>query len=79
MSRYKSASAYGHAISEIGWGDYRLHWVVDRYYAGSRQRHPRPCHRDTDKAGAIRFAKRWGCWKMPDEIRSAIATFKDTP
>lgn len=72
MSRHKSAPAYGFAISSLGWCGYRLHWTVDRYYEGSRLRHPRPCHRDTDKAGAVKFALRHSCYKMPDEIREAV-------
>lgn len=73
MSRLKSAPAYGHAISALGGGDYRLHWMVDRFYSGSRLRHPRPSHRDTDLAGAIRFARKHGCWKMPDDVRAALS------
>ena len=70
MSRYKASGSRGHAISEIGWGDYRLHWVVDRYYPGSRLRHPR------DLAGAIRFARMHGCLKMPTEVREAADALK---
>jgi hypothetical protein len=73
MGRHSSAAAYGHAVSDLGGGDYRLHWTVDRYYAGSRLRHPRPCHRDADFAGAVRFAKKHGCRKMPDAVRAALS------
>lgn len=79
MSRYKPSGSTSHSISSLGYGDYRLHWAVDRYYEGSRLRHPRSCHRDTDEAGAIRFARKHGCWKMPDEIRAALAPVKETP
>lgn len=59
MGRYRSSGSYGHDIQRIGPDHYRLHWTVDRYYASSRLRHPRLSSRDTDLAGAIRFAKRW--------------------
>lgn len=59
MSRNRSGKAYGHIISARS-DYYRLHWTVDFYYAGSRQRHPRRFSRDTDEAGALRFAKRHG-------------------
>lgn len=54
-------------IQRLVWG-YRLHWSVDRYYAGSRLRYPRSCTRDTDLAGALRFAKRWN---LPRPIEDA--------
>lgn len=60
MSRFSSAGSYGHAIQRLGNDHFRLSWVVDRYYPTSRLRHPRVCTRDTDEAGARRFAKRWG-------------------
>ena len=72
MGRFSSSGSRGHAISG-GNGEYRLHWSVDRYYPSSRLRHPRSCHRYTDYAGAVRFAKKHGCWKMPDEIRQALS------
>jgi len=59
MSRHRSAGSYGHSIHRIGRDHYRLTWVVDRYYSGSRLRHPRVSDRDTDHAGAVRFARRW--------------------
>lgn len=76
MSRSKSSESQGHSISSIGWGDYRLHWSVDRYYPGSRLRHPCSCHRDTDLAGAIRFALKHDCWKIPDEVRKSVEVRK---
>ena len=63
MSRFSSSGSYGHAIQHIGPDHYRLHWTVDRYYSGSRLRFPRGSSRDTDLAGAKRFAKRW---KLPE-------------
>lgn len=60
MSRHGSARSYGHRIRCIDPGTFRLSWTVDRYYPGSRLRFPTGYSRDTDRAGAIRFAKRWG-------------------
>ena len=60
MSRHNSSGSYGHKIQRIGYGGYRLYWTVDRYYAGSRLRFPTGSSRDTDEAGAIRFAKKHG-------------------
>lgn len=61
MSRVRSTASYGHRIQWLGsgWG-YRLIWIVDRHYNGSRLRHPRRCCRDTGDTGAKRFAARWG-------------------
>jgi len=59
MSRHRSSGSRGHHISRIEYDCYRLSWVVDRYYAGSRLRHPRASTRVTDFAGAMRFAKKW--------------------
>ena len=60
MSRYSSNSSYGHRIEVCPWGGYRLHWTVDRYYAGSRLRFPTGYSRDVEHDGAVRFAKRHG-------------------
>lgn len=60
MSRHRSAGSYGHTITHVAPDHYRLHWTVDRYYSDSRLRHPRSASRDTDKAGANWFARRWG-------------------
>lgn len=65
MSRYSSSGSYGHKIQNLGHGDYRLFWMVDRYYTGTRGRFPRRCQRDTDLKGAQRFAKRWKV-KIPE-------------
>jgi hypothetical protein len=66
MGRYNSSSSYGHRIWRIGPDHYRLGWTVDRYYAGSRLRHPRGFDRDTDLAGAKRFARKWDL-QIPEE------------
>lgn len=60
MSRCRSAGSYGHGFQKLADDHYRLHWTVDRYYSGVRGRFPRVSRRDTDLAGARRFAKRWG-------------------
>lgn len=60
MARHKSDGSYGHRIKAYGVGNYRLSWVVDRYYENSRLRFPRSCHRDTDENGARKFAEKWG-------------------
>ena len=59
MSRHRSAPAYGHSVRRYSFG-YRMQWTVDFYYAGSRMRYPRTFTRDTDAAGAKRFAKKHG-------------------
>jgi hypothetical protein len=67
MGRFRPSSSYGHGVECLSafHGEYRLHWTVDRYINGSRQRWPTKGRRDTDKAGAERFCKKWGC-KMPE-------------
>lgn len=59
MGRFSSSGSKGHRIRRIGRDHYRLSWTVDRYYPDSMLRWPRRCTRDTDEAGARRFAKRW--------------------
>lgn len=58
--RYRTQHSYGHYIQFIGWDTWRTSWTVDRYYKGCRLRFPTTYRRDTDKAGAIRFCKKWG-------------------
>jgi len=69
MSRDRSSSAYGFGLRRIGPDHWRMSWAVDFHYEGSRLRHPRVFTRDTDDAGARRFAKRHGL-TMPGETRS---------
>lgn len=65
MTRHRAAVSYSHRIERIG-VDYRISWVVDRYYEGSRLRFPHTYSRYTDLAGATRFAKRHGLtWEAP--------------
>lgn len=51
--------AYGHSIKRIEKDHYRLSWTIDRKVKGSRLRHPTTTTRNTDAAGALRFAKKW--------------------
>lgn len=59
MARHRSSGSHGHHVRKIGPDHYRLTWAVDRHYSGSRLRHPVTYRRDTDLAGAQRFARRW--------------------
>ena len=68
MSRYSSSGSTGHGIQRFGPDEFRISWVVDFYYRGSRLRWPRQFTRDTDRAGALRFSRRWGV-PMPEEPR----------
>ncbi len=60
MASLRQAKSYGHSIRRIGPDHYRLSWTHDRKVAGSRLRFPTTIRRDTDRAGAERFAKKWG-------------------
>jgi hypothetical protein len=64
MGRYTSTGSTDHHCQRLGYG-FRISWVVDRYYAGSRLRFPTRYSRDTDAAGAQRFCKKWGI-KFPE-------------
>lgn len=67
MGRYDSNNSYGFKCSYIKspWGNYlSISWVVDRYYASSRLRHPRTYSRETDEKGARQFCKKHGL-EMP--------------
>jgi hypothetical protein len=59
MSRHNPGGGYGHRVVKLCFGGYRLSWKWDRYYDGQRCSYPQVVHRDTDKAGAERFVKRW--------------------
>jgi hypothetical protein len=61
MSRHNNPSSRGHRVKFVpDWGGYYfLSWTVDRYYPGSRLRHPSSHTRETDRKGAERFAKKW--------------------
>jgi hypothetical protein len=60
MSRHKPSQAKEFGVRRIGPDHWRMSWVVDFYYQNSRLRHPRVFTRDTDDAGAVRFAKKHG-------------------
>ena len=65
MSRHSSAGSYGHVIIAVyRLEEFELRFTVDYYYE-QRGRFPRTFHRFTDRAGAERFAKRWGV-AMPE-------------
>lgn len=59
MSRHSSGGSSDHRIKLLWPGCYELHWVVDRYYSGSRLRFPTGYTKMTDEKGAARFAKKW--------------------
>jgi hypothetical protein len=71
MSRHRSSRSKSHWVERISSDHYRLHWVVDRYYSWSNLRHPRSYRRDTDEAGAKRFAKRWNV-EIPNPGYSSV-------
>jgi hypothetical protein len=71
VSRLRSSGSYGHAIQKLGRDCYRLSWVVDRYYPDSRLRYPRTTTRDTDLAGAVRFAERWEIARPVEDCTNA--------
>jgi hypothetical protein len=60
------AGGKNHRIRYIGWAMYEISWQYEMKYASSRILHHRTIVRDTDKKGAERFAKKWGC-PMPDD------------
>ncbi len=60
-------AGHGHRIQYIGMGYYRLAWSYDKHYRNSRLRYPRRLTRDTDRKGAERFAKKWGC-TLPEPL-----------
>lgn len=66
MSRHAGRSdSYNHRIKRERDDEYVISWMVDRYYKGSRLRHPLGRSRDTNRKGAERFAKKWGI-SMPE-------------
>lgn len=66
MSYFSKTKSYDHRIQALGGGGYTISWTVDTKYEGSRLRYPTGHQRHTDRAGAERFAKKWGL-KMPVE------------
>lgn len=55
-----------HHIERIYPDVYTISWQYEIKYSGSRQLFHKTMSRDTDKKGAERFAKKWGC-PMPPE------------
>ncbi len=55
-----------HRISKLGFDDYELSWQHEIKYGGSRILHHRTMRRETNRKGAEKFAKKWGC-PMPSE------------
>lgn len=55
------AGGRDHRIRRLGFDEYELSWRVEYKINGSRILHHRMMHRDTNRAGAERFAKKWGC------------------
>ncbi len=66
MTRHRPRRSYGHEWRRIAPDTYAITWAWDRYYPRSRLRYPQVRHAITDRAGAERFAKRWGI-DGPDE------------
>lgn len=54
----RTSKSYGHGFRQLGQGTYQIFWTVDTQ--AGRLRNPSPRARTTDRAGAERFAKRWG-------------------
>lgn len=54
-----------HRIQYHGGGIYVLSWQYEIKYTGSRLLFHRTMSRDTDRKGAERFAKKWGC-ELPE-------------
>lgn len=69
-----SKRAYGHDWRKIGIDHYRLSWSFDVKLQGSRLRWPRTMTRDTDEAGAIRFAMKWDLDPPPNVAVTGDAT-----
>ena len=51
-------------IQRFGPDEFVISWAFDQCYRNSRQRFSNGSRRDTDRAGAERFAKKWGI-QMP--------------
>lgn len=66
-----SRSSYGHRITRVMGDCYRLSWSFDVKLKGSRLRWPRTMTRDTDEAGALRFAKKWNIAMPNDKFSDA--------
>lgn len=67
MGKITSNSGYDHRARKISEQVWEISWAFDMKYSGSRLRYPRVMTRITDKAGAERFAKKWGLTLRDDE------------
>lgn len=62
----QTSRGYHHHVQRLCSDTFRLSWRFDYKVAGSRLRFTRVMTRDTDEAGARRFAAKWGC-NMPED------------
>ncbi len=77
MSRFNSGGGYGHSVAESLWpdsGEWTISWMYDHYDHYSR--YPRTIERETDEAGAVRFALKWELplWQIPQELKLLVET-----
>jgi hypothetical protein len=85
MPRLSSSGSYGHGLYRTRPDEFRVYWKVDRYYRGSRLRHPNTHSRDTNEVGARRFAKKHGIAfpevpvTLVDRRYEVIAMFRGSP
>ncbi len=57
-----------HRIQDLRGGIYLLSWEYEVKYSGSRLLFHRKMTRETDRKGAEKFSKKWGC-PMPTETK----------
>jgi hypothetical protein len=69
----QSRASRSHAAWYVGYGVYRISWSYDYKPKGLRYTITRRVTRDTDREGAERFCKKWGC-KTPWEKNDANKT-----
>ncbi len=73
MSRHSNSGSTSHFICQHGPDNFRISWVVDRYYKDCRQRFPTQYNRDTDLKGAIRFARKWEVTRgLPECLKEQV-------
>lgn len=66
MSPLPRSGGKRHYVKRIYSDCYEIGWAFEWKFRGSRLLHHRWIRRDTDRKGAERFAKKWGC-PMPEE------------
>jgi len=64
-----TSGSYGHYIALNG-DAYEIRWEIDIFPKGCAIAFPHSFGRKTDRLGALRFAKKWGC-EMPASGGSA--------